>query len=213
MIGQKIGPYQIVERLGGGGMGVVYKAQDQKLGRLVALKFLPPGMNEEPRARARFVQEAQAASALDHPNICTIYGVDETPEGQIYIAMSYYDGETLFRRMQGGRLTYSDIVAVARQLAEGLGKAHSLGIVHRDVKPANIMISSDGLVKILDFGLARLGGGSGITRQGRRLGPWRIWLRNRYKASPPIIAATGVLWRIRCSRVESCRFARRTTWR
>jgi eukaryotic-like serine/threonine-protein kinase len=148
--------YQILGLVGIGGMGVVYRAEDTRLGRPVALKFLPPTLTPNPRAKARLLDEARAASALDHPNICTIYEVGETAEGQLYLAMAFYEGETLNRRLARGPLPVADALRIALQIARGLAKAHHLGIVHRDVKPANVMITADGIIKILDFGIACL---------------------------------------------------------
>jgi serine/threonine protein kinase len=150
--------YRILCLLGMGGMGVVYRAEDTRLGRTVALKFLPPALEPNPRAKARFLDEARAASALDHPNICTIYEVGETAEGQLYLAMACYEGETLKRRLERGPLPVAEALRVALQIARGLAKAHGHGIIHRDIKPSNLVITADGLVKILDFGIARLPG-------------------------------------------------------
>ncbi|HEX2779484.1 MAG TPA: protein kinase, partial [Gemmatimonadaceae bacterium] len=154
--GARIGRYELGERIGVGGMGVVHRALDTALGRTVALKFLPPHLGADEHARERFRVEAQAAAALDHPNICTIHEIGETDEGQLYIAMPFYEGETLRERIARGPLASSEAVALARQAAEGLAKAHERGIVHRDVKPANLMITVDGVVKIVDFGIAKL---------------------------------------------------------
>ena len=162
--------YAGLERLGGGGMGVVYKAEDTRLKRQVALKFLPPELTRDDDARQRFVQEAQAASALDHPNICTIYEIDSTPDGQLFIAMAYYEGETLKKRLERARLTIEEAINIATQIAQGLVKAHQARIVHRDIKPANVMLTSDGLVKIVDFGIAKLIGLTGVTRTGSTVG-------------------------------------------
>jgi serine/threonine protein kinase/tetratricopeptide (TPR) repeat protein len=170
MIGTTVSHYRIVDRLGGGGMGVVYKAEDLKLRRSAALKFLPPEMTRDDSARARFVQEAQAASALDHPNICTIYEIDETPEGQSFIAMAYYDGETLKKKIERGPLSFADAMNLACQIAEGLSSAHARGIVHRDIKPANIMVTTEGKAKILDFGLAKLPEATALTQAGSTFG-------------------------------------------
>jgi eukaryotic-like serine/threonine-protein kinase len=148
--------YRILGLIGTGGMGVVYRAEDARLGRTVALKFLPPSLTPNPRAKARFLNEARAASALDHPNICTIYEVGETAEGQFYLAMAYYEGETLSRRLERGSLPVAQALHIALQVARGLTKAHASGIIHRDIKPANLMITTDGIAKILDFGIARL---------------------------------------------------------
>jgi Tol biopolymer transport system component len=170
LIGRVVDHYEIREPLGGGGMGVVYKAEDARLQRTVALKFLPPELTRDPVAKARFLQEARAASALDHPNICTIHEVGETDDGQLFLAMTCYEGETLKKKIERGPLPIDEAVDIARQIAAGLAKAHRLGIVHRDIKPANIMITDDGIVKILDFGLAKLAGAAGLTRAGFCLG-------------------------------------------
>jgi serine/threonine protein kinase/Tol biopolymer transport system component len=170
LVGRAIGHYVIREHLGGGGMGVVYKAEDTRLERTVALKFLPPELTRDPMAKTRFLQEARAASALDHPNICTVHEVDETDDGQLYLAMPAYDGETLKRRIERGPLAVGEAVDIAIQIGQGLAKAHRQGIVHRDIKPANLIITSDGIVKILDFGLAKLAGAAGLTRAGFCLG-------------------------------------------
>ena len=166
----EVGPYRLREQLGGGGMGIIYKAEDTRLGRTVALKFLPPELTRDPVAKARFSQEARAASALDHPNICTIYDVGETPDAALFLSMPCYEGETLRDRLEQGPLPLEQAADIARQVAQGLAKAHRQGIVHRDIKPANLMLTSDGVVKILDFGIAKLAGGMGITRTGVAVG-------------------------------------------
>lgn len=170
MIGQKISHYRILERLGGGGMGEVFKAEDQRLERPVAVKFLPPELRRDPVAKERFVQEAKAASALDHQNICTIHDIGETEDGRLFLAMAFYEGETLRKRLDAGPLPIDEALGIAEQVAEGLAEAHERGIVHRDVKPANLMLPRDGVVKIVDFGLARLAGGPGLTRTGMSVG-------------------------------------------
>jgi len=170
MIDKIVSHYRILEQLGGGGMGVVYRAEDIRLKRPVALKFLLPQLNLEEEAKQRFMQEAQAASALDHPNICTIYEVDQAEDGQMFIAMAYCEGETLQKKVTGNQLSVKRAIDIAMQISQGLGHAHKHGIVHRDIKPANMMITSDGLVKILDFGLAKLAGGTGLTKAGTMMG-------------------------------------------
>ena len=165
--GTTLGPYQIVSQLGSGGMGVVYTATDPRLDRRVAIKLLPPDLTRDETAKQRFLQEAKAASALDHPNICTIFEINETPDGQLYLVMAHYEGETLKERIARGPLELSDAIDVATQVGEGLAKAHAAGIVHRDIKPANLMVTTDGTVKILDFGLAKLAGAEGMTQTPR----------------------------------------------
>jgi non-specific serine/threonine protein kinase len=170
MLGKTVSHYTILEQMGSGGMGVVYRAEDQKLKRTVALKFLPPDLTRDSEARERFVHEAQAASALDHPNICTIYEIDQTDDEQMFIAMTAYKGETLKEKLDRGPLKLQDAVDLSIQLAQGLNKAHGEGIVHRDIKPANVMVTEDRVVKILDFGLAKLGGRTFVTKEGTTLG-------------------------------------------
>jgi Tol biopolymer transport system component len=160
----------VIEKLGSGGMGVVYRAEDERLRRAVAIKVLPPELTRDNDAKERFVLEAQAASALDHPNICTIYEIDETPDGQVFLVMAYYEGETLKRKIDRGPLKLDDALDYGIQIAQGLKKAHDSGIVHRDIKPGNVLVTPDGFVKIVDFGLAKLVKGSALTRTGVVMG-------------------------------------------
>ncbi len=162
--------YQIIEKIGGGGMGVVYKVKDIKLKRIIALKFLPPELTHDPEYKLRFTQEAHAASILNHHNICTIHEIDITEDGYLYIAMAYYDGETLKEKIKREPLSLEEAFKITIQVVEGLSVAHKNNIVHRDIKSANVMITKDGIIKILDFGLAKLSGQTRITRTSILLG-------------------------------------------
>ena len=191
MIGKLVSHYRIINEIGRGGMGVVYKAEDTKLRRTVALKFLPPELSRDPEAKERFFHEARAAAALEHANIATVYEIDEA-EGQIFIALGYIEGRTLKDMIygvgadlrvcpepngnlkkgehKGSPLRINTAIDLAMQMAEGLALAHEKGIVHRDVKSANIMITDKGQVKIMDFGLAKLKGQTKLTREGSTMG-------------------------------------------
>jgi len=161
--------YRIIEELGRGGMGVVYKAEDRKLKRTVALKFLPAGVTHIPEFKDRFAREAQAAAALDHPNICTVYEFDETDD-KTYISMAYLGGQSLKKKIAAGPLDLDEAVGVALQIAEGMQAAHKKGVIHRDIKSSNIMLTEDGQAKILDFGLARIANTTLMTKAGTTMG-------------------------------------------
>ncbi len=172
------GKYRIIEEIGHGGMGVVYKAEDLKLKRCVALKFLPPHLMDSPELKERFLVEAQAAAALNHPNICVIHEVGQSGEHP-YIAMEYVEGETLRDKIHKGPLKSEEALAIVVQVASGLAEAHRKGIIHRDIKSANIMVTNKGQAKVMDFGLAKLQGGSSLTRARRRWARSRTCRRNR----------------------------------
>jgi TolB-like protein/predicted Ser/Thr protein kinase len=170
MIGKTVSHYTILEELGRGGMGEVYLAEDTRLHRKVALKFLPTGFTRDAEAKERFMHEARAASKLDHPNICNVHEIDETDDGRIFICMAYYEGEPLKDKLGPGPLGLEKAIDTAVQIGEGLARAHESGITHRDIKPANIMVTDRGEVKIVDFGLAKLGGTTKLTKAGTKLG-------------------------------------------
>ena len=170
MIGETISHYKIIEKLGEGGMGIVYKALDTTLDRQVAIKFLPPHLSKDEEATKRFIHEAKAASALDHVNIGTIHEVDKTSDGRTFIVMAYYEGETLRERIDRSDITVDEALDITTQIATGLAKAHEKEIVHRDIKPSNIIITRDGEAKIIDFGLAKLAGKTRLTKEGSTVG-------------------------------------------
>ena len=178
MIGSIISHYKILEKLGEGGMGVVYQAEDTDLDRLVALKFLPPHLAASEQDKARFVQEAKAAAALNHPNVCSIIEIQEH-DARMFIVMEFVDGQTLREKVHGGANSNSPLpmkqaIDIGIQIADGLAAAHEKGIVHRDIKPENIMIRKDGICQIMDFGLAKLRSASSkinrLTKEGSTVG-------------------------------------------
>ncbi|MFQ5627154.1 MAG: protein kinase [bacterium] len=187
MIDQSIQHYKILEKIGEGGMGVVYKAEDTRLKRTVALKFLPPHLTKDEEAKTRFITEAQAASSLDHQNICTVHQIDETDDEQMYIVMAYYEGETLDKKIERNLpkvLNLREVIDIASQIAAGLARAHEAGITHRDIKPSNIMITKRGEVKILDFGIARIAGQKAITKTDSTLGTVAYMSPEQVKGEP-----------------------------
>ena len=184
--------YEAVEALGTGGMGVLYKAEDTRLQRTVALKVLPLRLTNDPVAKERFLREARTASALDHQNICAIFDVGESEDGRLFLAMPFYQGETLRERLARGPLPLEEILDIARQVAHGLAKAHRLGIVHRDIKPENLMITTDAVVKILDFGIAKLAGASDLTGTEHRIGTPSYMAPEQARKSP--VDSRADLW-------------------
>ena len=169
MIGQTISHYKIVDKIGEGGMSVVYKAEDTRLKRSVALKFLSQATLDDDEHAQRFFQEARAAAALDHPNICTVHEIDEA-DGKAFIVMAYIEGQSLKQRLVSGPLPMRGALDTAQQVARGLRAAHGKGVVHRDIKPANVIVGDDGLARIVDFGVALLGGEDRLTRAGIAVG-------------------------------------------
>ena len=170
MVGSTISHYRVVAKLGEGGMGVVYRAEDTKLERTVALKFLAARLLNDTEAKERFLREAKAAAALHHPNICPVYEIDEA-DGKTFISMAFVEGETLEDKIARGPLEFKEALEIGRQVAKGLQAAHEKGIVHRDVKPANVLVSQDGQATIMDFGLARLTEASRLTKTDTAMGP------------------------------------------
>jgi len=191
MVGETISHYRILEELGGGAMGVVYKALDIRLKRQVALKFLPPGLTRDAEARQRFIHEAEAASALDDPHVCTIYDIDQTEDGRVFIAMALYEGGTLKKHIQRGPMPLEDVIAFSEQIARGLATAHEAGIVHRDIKPANVMITTRKEVKIVDFGIAKLSTQADLTGTGLSLGTVQYMAPEQFQGQ---VDARADLW-------------------
>ena len=204
MIGTTVSHYRVVGTLGAGGMGVVYLAEDERLNRKVALKFLPPAVAQDAHSRARLLREAQAASALDHPNIATVYEVGDWND-QLFIAMPHYDGETLRQRIERAPLPIDEAARIAGQIAAGLAAAHRAGIVHRDLKPANVMLLRDGQVKILDFGLAKVFSETDatiaqMTGPGVTVGTIAYMAPEQAAGSPSMRAPTSGRLASRCTR-------------
>lgn len=172
MIGSQISHYRLLDKLGGGSMGVVYRAEDTRRGEEVAFKFLPFDLRDDQTARDAFVDEAQASSAIKHPNICTIQEIGNSEDGRMFVAMTLYEGETLKKRLEAGALPVGEALRIVRQIADGLAAAHERGILHRDLKPGNIMLTAAGDVKIVDFGLSRVvsQGQPGLTQIGASMG-------------------------------------------
>jgi pSer/pThr/pTyr-binding forkhead associated (FHA) protein/anti-anti-sigma regulatory factor len=169
LVGQSIAGYYVLDLLGDGGMGIVYLAEDKRLGRRVALKFLRPELTFDAGAKERFIREARAGAALDHPNVCPLYGIEETADGGLFLVMRYYEGETLKQRLARGPLSIDEVLDIAVQIAEGLAAAHRAGIVHRDIKPGNVLLT-EGPLKILDFGIAKIRDHAPLTILGSAIG-------------------------------------------
>jgi len=193
------GRYTIIEELGREGMGVVCKAEDIKLKRMVALKFLPPELIHISDVKERFKHEAQAAAALDHPNICTVYEFDETEE-TTFISMAYIEGQSLRKKIESGPLELDESLKIAMQVAEGLQEAHKKGVVHRDIKSANIMVTETDQAKIMDFGLARVSGTTLLTKEGRPWGQLPTCLLSRRAVKRSIFVRTSGHWAWFCMR-------------
>ncbi len=193
MIGTTISHYKVLSKLGEGGMGVVYKAQDTKLDRSVALKFLAAHLLKDEEALKRFHREAKAAAALHHPNVCPVYEIGEV-DGQTFLAMAFLEGDSLDKRIEQGPLKIPETIDIAHQIAMGLEAAHEKGIVHRDIKPGNVMVDEKGHVTVMDFGLALLTEGSKLTKLDMTLGTVAYSRPNRPRARKSITAPICGLW-------------------
>lgn len=189
--GITISHYRIGDLIGRGGMGEVYQAVDTRLDRPVALKFLAARFVSDAGAKERFIREAKAASALDHPNICTIHDIGETEDGDLFIVMALYDGATLEHRLKDETFSVHRTVDIIRQVAEGLRRAHAGGIIHRDVKPANIVVSDEGAVRLLDFGVAKLQSAEALTRTGTSLGT-AVYMSPEQAVGDPVTPASDI---------------------
>ncbi len=207
-IGSTISHYKIVEKLGEGGMGVVYKAEDTTLERTIALKFLAQHLLDDEEAKQRFLREAKAAAALSHPNICTVHEIDEA-DGKTFIAMEFVKGETLEDRIANGPLALKDTLDIGRQVADGLEAAHEANIIHRDIKPANVLIDAKGRPTIMDFGLARLTEASRLTKKDTAMGTV-AYMSPEHAQGIEVDSRTDI-WALGCSRPNAGRRVRHST--
>jgi len=196
VIGKKIAHYKILEKIGEGGMGIVFKAKDLALNREIALKLLPISLNNDPEARNRFILETQAASALDHPNICAIYDIKETDDGQLYIVMAHYRGATLKQIIEEKKQDTKKTLIIVLQILKGLALAHRMGIIHRNIKPANIILTVNNEVKILDFGLARFTRGSELSEDSWTLD--RVAYMSPEQVSGDLLDFRTDIWSLGC---------------
>ncbi len=191
MLGKKIGPYEIVGQIGVGGMGLIYEAKDPRLQRNIAIKCLPSHLSNEENYRQRFFNEARAVSQLEHPNVCSLFDIGETDDKQLYIAMPYYKGQTLERLLAGGTLAWPEIMNITLQIASGLQAAHAQGIIHRDIKPANVMLDQNNVVKLLDFGVAKV---SGISMTSTGVGLGTVAYMSPEQLAGKQVVASSDLW-------------------
>ena len=201
MIDQTVKSYRILEQLGEGATGWIYRAEDTRDGRHVALKFLPYELKEDPEAFQRFMEEAQAASNLEHPNIGTIFEISESEDGRMFLARAFYQGESLDTKIARGSLPLEEAVAIVKQVASGLSEAHAHGIIHRDLIPENILVTQTGGVKILDFGLAKMVSGGGLTQVGWSLGTPEYMSPEQIRGNDS--EPTTDLWTLGCGLLRS----------